>query len=1021
MKLLNAALLTCCLVADLAHAHPDEAWVARARLPAGASPLLAFVVDTSSSMQQVLRARPPYEPSVDYGATLGAGPRCDPGRVYWRRGPGQRPDCAGDASVAASFAGQRGLACHAAQAALAQYGVYVAGRAAQWEARPGGGWWRAPAEGSDAAIECSADRDAYAAHGSAGPWSSDPALQIDWQSAPLGDPYVFYAGNFLNYLAAVQPDLDLPAIELVRRGLRALPSIAGELDFTLLTTTGNADDRLAIAAATLEASGTAPLGETLAQSAGRIAAQYESTSTHACRPATLALATAGRPSGDEGAEAAVAALEIPGLDVPGCSGSCATWLLARLPDVDLVAAKPGEQRIGTWVLAATADAQAIATSAARPTLELDDPLAFATLAAHALAADAAVAAPQTHSAVSIVTESAAESAGLVGLTVPALAPRWRGNLKKFRVTPAAVSASPLAPPLLVDRNDQPVLDPASGEWSHDALDLWATSPAGSAPLDGGAAGLLEEPAVRRLYTHRGPADLTDPANLVDAEHPLRHLEGLGAPGPGAPVIVAYAPDGPRVAFTVTAGGLLQAFDADAGRELWAFAPPSLLAGAEGAGPAWPTPNREPGPAGDVRAHLHDANADGRITPNSGDHAWLAWGLGRGGRGYLALDVSDVERPRLLWSLGTTGLPELGLATAAPVYARLDVRGGTQNAGRWVVALAAGSDPAGDSARLSAANTGRALYLVDAESGALLWSAGAAADADLPLPALHQSLPAAPRLLDLNGDGWLDRLYVVDAAGSLWRVDFASGSSRAALATGGRLADLGATEQRFAVEPDAAWAHAVDGRRYLAVSFGSGWLVQPREDTIADRFYSLRDFHGAALTAEAWSSLRALRDTDLSDVTDAVDPLSGAATTASADGWYVRLEGSGEKTAGRALTLAGTVHVPTWRPLPSLPAEPCGPPRGRARLRAFDLVSGRAVVRVIEADADGEEDVASERESDFGLPPAPVVALPPAAAACAGSQCRRGPWLLWGLEALPPGFSADPVRTTWRERDPSALR
>ena len=251
MKLRDATLFACFLVWAPAHAHPDEAWVARVRLPASASPLLAIVVDTSSDMQRGLRVRPPYESSIDYGASLSADVRCDAGRVYWRRGPGQPPDCASGASVSATSAGQRGLACQSAQAALAQHGVYVAKRAAQWEARAGGGWWHAPIAGSDTALECSADHDAYAANGSAGPWAPDAALQIDWQSAPLGDPYVFYAGNFLNYLAAVAPDREVQAIELMRRGLTALPSLAGELDFAVLTTAGTSDDRLAIAALTL--------------------------------------------------------------------------------------------------------------------------------------------------------------------------------------------------------------------------------------------------------------------------------------------------------------------------------------------------------------------------------------------------------------------------------------------------------------------------------------------------------------------------------------------------------------------------------------------------------------------------------------------------------------------------------------------------------------------------------------------------------------------------------------------------
>ena len=224
----------------LAQATPPASF--RAALPAGVEAGLAILLDTSASARAALEAPAPYDPGIDYGASLDAASRCDAERVYWRRGPGPAPDCATAASVPLDGADEsRGLRCERARAPLARGGVFIAARLAQWDAGPAGGVWQAPAPGREGALECredqgrhgTADGDWHATDGAA-PWSRDARREIDWDTPPLGDVYGLDAGNYLNYLSAAPASSEADFASVMGSRLAsALPSAAA-LEVTLL-------------------------------------------------------------------------------------------------------------------------------------------------------------------------------------------------------------------------------------------------------------------------------------------------------------------------------------------------------------------------------------------------------------------------------------------------------------------------------------------------------------------------------------------------------------------------------------------------------------------------------------------------------------------------------------------------------------------------------------------------------------------------------------------------------------------
>ena len=63
--------------------------------------------------------------------------------------------------------------------------------------------------------------------------------------------------------------------------------------------------------------------------------------------------------------------------------------------------------------------------------------------------------------------------------------------------------------------------------------------------------------------------------------------------------------------------------------------------------------------------------------------------------------------------------------------------------------------------------GRAIYAVDVLNGSLVWRYSFAEN-----PAMKYCIPSDIAKIDIDGDGKVDRLYVGDIGGQMWRFDIA---------------------------------------------------------------------------------------------------------------------------------------------------------------------------------------------------------------------------------------------------------
>jgi type IV pilus assembly protein PilY1 len=409
--------------------------------------------------------------------------------------------------------------------------------------------------------------------------------------------------------------------------------------------------------------------------------------------------------------------------------------------------------------------------------------------------------------------------------------------------------------------------------------------------------------------------------------------GLAAAG-GAGVIV----------FAGSGDGEITAIEEASGRLLWTYRPPELATARVGTGLMT-----------GLAVLRFDADNDGFIDPANGDRVWLYFGLKRGGPYYGALDVSR-RTARSLWTAGADTLDGLSDAWSTPAVARVRISGATQNGEHFV--LIVGGGYAGDAANAEAEGaggtiaTGNRLFMLDAATGQLLWSAGDQRGTDLVLAQMTHAFAARITAIDWDGDEFADRLYAADVGGRIWRFDVWNGRAPDKLVTGGVFASLGAVPplresaaaseaRQFFNAPDVALMQPRAEHPWYNIAIGSGNGGDARTVTVNDRFYSLRDREPFVKRSQAaYDAAQPLYDGDLTEIS-----LQSAALSGDSSGWKLSLalngEFSGEKVLAESLTANGVILFTTWQPAVA-GGEGCDA-SGTNRVYAIRLEEGTAAL------------------------------------------------------------------------------
>jgi type IV pilus assembly protein PilY1 len=613
---------------------------------------------------------------------------------------------------------------------------------------------------------------------------------------------------------------------------------------------------------------------------------------------------------------------------------------------------------------------------------------------------------------------------------------WPGNVKMLEVSTVNGER------ILVDKNGASAIDPTTGFIRDNASTFWSSTD-GPEVTEGGVGGLLAagDPAARTLYTDTGAngalvalsAANVEPEFFGVATDEERDLElayargfeienGASTGDPRSwimgdvlhsqPLVVnygartgAFSVDNPDLRILVgTNSGFIHMFGAADGQEDWAILPE--LFGANTSPRRIDEASNEHLYGVDLSpvVYIKDANNDGSVIPANDDLAYAFFGLRRGGSGYLAYDITSPDSPATLWRISeaTPGFEELGQSWSQPVIAFVPGHVDANGAPKPALIFGAGYDTALDdqdgpfSATDPASYTacdpvcGRGVFVVDAATGALLWSVtpGDTTTTNLKADGLRFPVAADVTPIDSNGDGISDRIYFSDVGGNVWRVDMAGNQLPADMTAATRncsdadtlcgwqvnkIADLNdgtvAGDRRFFNAPDIVRTR-FNGAAVDAVLIASGDRTNPNGRDVRNRFYVIRDKASTTYTTPPPGTC----DPDTVDfrcslpITEAglrnisANPIDSDATDdevvtafSSTAGWYIEflkdstpLEGKyGEKGLARSLTIGGTVFVTTFVPRPeeggvSVDEDVCTPESGAGYLYLIDLFSGRFV-------------------------------------------------------------------------------
>jgi len=459
--------------------------------------------------------------------------------------------------------------------------------------------------------------------------------------------------------------------------------------------------------------------------------------------------------------------------------------------------------------------------------------------------------------------------------------------------------------------------------------------------------------------------------------------GFADPGNPAIYLAVATNDGMlRMIRNTTAGG------ADTGEEVWAFIPRAGMAAQKVFRANTPGVKHPYTVDGAAVAFMQDVNQDGSIVSGDGDRVYLYVGMRRGGKAYYALDVTDPESPELMWTIDKSGdYAELGYTFSNPRVGLVQTPSGPVAA----VMFAGGYDTNKDTRGVVGTDDteGNAIYVVDAETGDLIWKArgGTTGSGNVfEHPDLVDSIPSTLSVADTDGDGITDRMVVGDTGGNIWRADIQGGDvanwKLTLLASVGRHsagASGIATDRRFFHRPDVVPSKDGNGL-FDAVVVGSGDRANPLDKGgLTENYtYMIKDRH----TAPGSGVDTGLDHADFGDVTSNCLQTGGPCSVDLDDGWRLRLEEPGEKVLATPLTLTGKIFFTTYLPQSGVGATACAPGEGAGRLYAVSLQDAKSVINYDSSDDDPNNPDEPNSKSDrhvelqsMGIP-AEVVSVPP---------------------------------------------
>lgn len=371
-------------------------------------------------------------------------------------------------------------------------------------------------------------------------------------------------------------------------------------------------------------------------------------------------------------------------------------------------------------------------------------------------------------------------------------------------------------------------------------------------------------------------------------------------------------------------GMLHAFDATNGKELWAYVPTPVISN------MWKLADENY-----ATNHVNFVNGDPTIGEVFDGSAWktvLVGGLSGGGRGYYALDITDPANPALLWEFTSANDSNLGYTFGAPVITKLID-------GTWVALLSSGYDngsldkdgvtsnsPTGDGRGhlfvldFQKAASKKALKTFDTSVGSASSPSGLS--------------PIAAFVDKVTKNNLATYVYGGDLEGNLWRFDFTSDIKASTAAAPLQIATLknGSTPQPITTVPQLG---VVDKQRIIFVGTGKYLEIKDINEVnpVTQTVYALKDT--GTYINDPRSSSSFLKQLINKSTRGGDKTVTNAFSTST--GWWADFPDSGERVNVDPFLVNGVLLMPTI-----VPSSSSCSPGGYGWFNYFNYKTGGAV-------------------------------------------------------------------------------
>ncbi len=393
--------------------------------------------------------------------------------------------------------------------------------------------------------------------------------------------------------------------------------------------------------------------------------------------------------------------------------------------------------------------------------------------------------------------------------------------------------------------------------------------------------------------------------------------GPSAGGTGYKTWLASKQSSRRASVMVNANdGMMHAFDAETGAELFAFVPRATFGKLAGLAST---------------SYDHFYLVDGPLAESDvyQGGAWKTVVVGVGGAGPRSMFALDITDPttfgsgKVLFDIDQNDVPDLGHVMGRALIA-------STKAGKWVAIVGNGYESASHRAK---------LLVIDLADGSVLRTIDTGVGANL--PGQRNGLGPVTPIYDLKRD--VVGLYAGDKLGNLWKFDLSD-----TVPSNWKIARVGAAPAAplfTATDPSGdpqpittevrVSTHPLGGR-YLSFGTGKHFETVDANDTNVQSIYMIRDL-GDTVTITKSN----LQQATLADLAGGFRSIAWptAMNWASKKGWYLDLKvgagAGGERIVGPPVASGGKISFTSFRPTS---ADPCDS-SGTSYLYVFDLASG----------------------------------------------------------------------------------